>query len=149
MGIRAFLNTRYRAILGRKDDGDHWLGGAVDLQGANCPNCKIPLVLHWDINCRDPRFRRNKFGPLDRLPLLFCWSCVDDIGYRITDRGRIKILTGKIPGFANENPGFAKPHPGLLAVTRFAGLDLALEGRRHVAQGEALRALGSFCSFYR
>lgn len=91
MEPRAFLKTQYRVKLGKKPDADHWSGGAPPHQGARCPTCKIPLLLLWDINCRDTRFPRRKFGPLDRLALYFCWGCVNDISYQIEDARRIRI----------------------------------------------------------
>lgn len=92
MGSRPFLKTRFRAVAGRRDEGDHWLGGEPAHRGATCPTCKIPLLLVWDIDCRDPRFPRGKFGPLARLPLYFCWGCVNDLAYQLTPQGRVKVL---------------------------------------------------------
>jgi hypothetical protein len=109
MRIRPFLKTRFRAVPGRRDEGDHWLGGEPRHRGAVCPGCKIPLLLLWDINCRDPRFPRRKFGPLDRLPLYFCWGCVSDLAYRVTPQGRLKIFR---TGLLRRGPIFQyQPYP--------------------------------------
>jgi hypothetical protein len=92
VGARPFLKTRFRAVPGRQDEGDHWIGGQPRERGATCPVCKIPLLLLWDINCRDRRFPRGKFGPLERLPLYFCWGCVSDLAYQVLPQRRIKLL---------------------------------------------------------
>jgi hypothetical protein len=75
MEPRAFLKTRYRVKLAKDSDADHWSGGEPYHLGAQCPACRIPLLLLWDINCRDPRFPRRKFGPLERLPLPLLGLC--------------------------------------------------------------------------
>src|SRR5262245_52673831 len=96
MGVRPFLKTRFRVVPGRQDLGDHWLGGEPPQRGANCPVCKIPLLLLWDINCRDQRFPRGKFGPFERLPLYFCWGCVSDLAYQVLPHGRLKLFRTEI-----------------------------------------------------
>jgi hypothetical protein len=93
MTARPFFKTVYRGLPGQQDDGDHWLGGPACHRGAICPNCKIPLLLLWDISPRDPRFPRGQFGPLERLPLYFCWGCLADIAYQVPDPGRLKIVS--------------------------------------------------------
>jgi hypothetical protein len=95
MAPRAFLRTRYRVKLAAKPDADHWSGGKPYHRGARCPACKIPLLLLWDLNCKDPRFPRRKFGPLTRLPLYCCWGCVNDISYQIVDEHQIRIHASK------------------------------------------------------
>ena len=87
-----FINTRFRAIPGKKDVGDHWIGGAPPHSGAVCPVCRIPLLLLWDIDCRDPRFPRLKFGAIQRLPLYFCWNCVNDLTYRVVNSSELEIF---------------------------------------------------------
>jgi len=109
VGARPFLKTRFRAIPGREDLGDHWLGGEPVHHGATCPVCKIPLLLLWDINCRDPRFPARKFGPNDRLPLYFCWGCVSDLAYQLSPKGRLRLFR---PGAQHEGPSFQyEPYP--------------------------------------
>src|SRR5262245_3431609 len=103
MSIRPFLKTRYRVVLGKSDGNDHWLGGKPSHSGATCPNCDIPLLLFWDINCRDSRFPKGKFGSIERLPLFYCWGCVGDLAYQVTSSDRIKILK---PEHRREGPNF-------------------------------------------
>ncbi|MEZ6141868.1 MAG: hypothetical protein R3B84_14950 [Zavarzinella sp.] len=91
MEPRAFTRTRFRVVLADNSDCDHWAGGKPYHAGARCPNCKIPLLLLWDINCKDPRFPRNKFGKLKRLPLYFCWGCVSEIAYQVVQEDQIEI----------------------------------------------------------
>jgi hypothetical protein len=109
MVARPFLKTRFRAVAGRQDEGDHWLGGVPPHRGATCPVCHIPLLLLWDINCRDPRFRRGKFGPLERLPLYFCWGCVSDLAYQVRPRGGLKVYRTEV---MRHGPSFQyQPYP--------------------------------------
>ncbi len=108
MEPRALLRKRFRAKLADPSAHDHWSGGKPHHRGANCPACKIPLLLLWDINCRDPRFPRRKFGWLQRLPLYYCWGCVNDISYRVTDDSTIQIHPGK----RSKGPSFQyEPYP--------------------------------------
>jgi hypothetical protein len=95
MEPRPFLKTRYRVKLAKESDADHWSGGKPYHRGARCPACKIPLLLLWDINCRDPRFPRRKFEPLERLPFYFCWGCVSDVAYQIVAPDRIRLHPGR------------------------------------------------------
>jgi hypothetical protein len=62
----------------------------------------------WDVNCKDPNFPRRKFGPLKRLPLYYCWSCVNDISYQVIDDSAIRIHPSK----RNPGPSFQyEPYP--------------------------------------
>jgi hypothetical protein len=101
MEPRAFLRKRFRAKLVKRSDTDHWAGGKPYHQGANCPACKIPLLLLWDINCKDPRFPR----------LYYCWGCVNDLSYQVFDDGKIHIHLGK----RSKGPSFPyDPYPEFL-----------------------------------
>src|SRR5207302_11065135 len=95
MEPRAFLRRRFRAKVVDRPAHDHWSGGNAYHRGARCPACKIPLLLLWDIHCRDPRFPRRKFGSLKRLPLYYCWGCANDISYRVVDESTIHIHPAK------------------------------------------------------
>ncbi len=102
---RPFVTTRFRVIPGAHDGGDHWLGGVPQHRGAICPVCKIPLLLLWDINCKDPRFRRGQFGSRERLPLYYCWGCVSDLSYQLIGRDRVRVFrvaNGEGPHFQYE-----------------------------------------------
>jgi hypothetical protein len=125
-----FLKTRYRAIAGQQDEGDHWLGGAPTDRSATCPVCKIPLLLLWDINCRDRRFPCGKFGPLTRLPLYFCWGCVSDLSYRVNDDGGIAFVRVESE---REGPSFPyKPYPAFFERRPLALNDAVPEKVRSV-----------------
>src|SRR5262249_5606259 len=98
----------YRVHVADRPDADHWSGGPANHRGARCPVCKIPLLLLWDINCTDPRFPRRKFGPLEPLPLYFCWGCVSDLSYQVIDGQRIRLFRG----LRREGPNFQyEPYP--------------------------------------
>lgn len=108
MEPRAFLRKLFRAKLVKRPEADHWSGGKPYHRGAKCPACKIPLLLLWDINCKDPRFPRAKFGPMERLPLYYCWGCVNDISYEVVDNSKINIHPGK----RSQGPSFPyDPYP--------------------------------------
>jgi len=108
MEPRALLKTRYRVKLADKPDADHWSGGPPTHRGATCPACKIPLLLLWDIDCKDTRFPPRTFGPLTRLPLYFCWGCVGDLAYQIVDPHHIRIHLGE----RRDGPNFPyDPYP--------------------------------------
>jgi hypothetical protein len=111
MEPRPLLKTRFRVYAAKRSGGDHWSGGPAYHRGATCPVCRIPLLLLWDINCNDPRFPPRTFGPLERLPLYFCWGCVNDVCYQVVDGKRIRIHP--VPRtFRNPGPYFPyKPYP--------------------------------------
>lgn len=100
MRARRYLKTRFRAIPDRVGEGEHWLGGPIQHRGADCPNCKIPLVLHWDLNAQDSRFPKKRFGSLDRIPLYYCWTCVADLAYRVDTSNRVRVLSKRAKQFS-------------------------------------------------
>ena len=95
MELKPYIKTRYRVMPSKRSDANHWLGGEPYHRNANCPVCKRPLLLLWDINCKDPRFRRGTFGSLTRLPLYYCWCCVNDISYLGLSEDKIRIHPAK------------------------------------------------------
>jgi hypothetical protein len=73
----------------------HWQGGEPQHRTAICSSCGKDLHLLWDINCRDPRFRRESpqvFGPLRRLPLYYCLRCPQPTVYRCVGKSRLQML---------------------------------------------------------
>ena len=108
MEPRPLIRRRFRVKVTDRPTNDHWSGGKPYHRGAKCPACKIPLLLLWDINCKDPIFPRRKFGSLKRLPLYFCWGCVNDLSYQVIDDSAIRIHPGK----RSEGPSFQyEPYP--------------------------------------
>jgi hypothetical protein len=95
MEPRPLLETRFRVHVSEQSDGDHWSGGPAYHRGAICPACELPLLLLWDINCKDSRFPQRKFGPLERLPLYFCWGCVNDLSYQLVSGNELRIFSGE------------------------------------------------------
>ena len=108
MEPKPYIKTRFRVVPSKRSDADHWSGGEPQHKNAICPVCKIPLLLLWDINCKDPRFGRRKFWILERLPLYYCWCCVNDISYQLTDGDRIRIHP---PKRRNETSFPYEPYP--------------------------------------
>jgi hypothetical protein len=86
----------FRVRLAKTSKQDHWQGGPVRHTGVNCPICRRPFLLLWDINCRDPRFvveNRAVFKDLKRLPLYYCWTCVAEMDYQVCDDDRIRLFS--------------------------------------------------------
>ena len=74
--------------------GPHLLGGPNALHGADCPNCKVPLILFLTLDLSDPVLRFPEIG-LRRLPLLYCPRCAvfeSDLAYRVIHDDEIEIL---------------------------------------------------------
>jgi len=89
--------TKQGYALQAAEDGDqgHWIGGAPDHAGAECPVCHVPLLLLADLNCVWIRqYEEAKlFRHLDRLPLYYCWKCcAERLSYRIIGPKRIKVF---------------------------------------------------------
>ncbi len=85
----------FRVRVVKRSTQDHWQGGPAYHAGAACPICRRPLLLLWDVNCADPRFRldgRLVFKHLERLPLYYCWKCAAEMDYRVLSPDRIQVL---------------------------------------------------------
>ena len=85
----------FRVRLTERPDYDHWQGGKAYHKGAICTVCDRPLLLLWDLDCRDPRFFLNGspvFGSLARLPFYYCWTCCAEMDYCVAAANRIVVL---------------------------------------------------------
>lgn len=114
MRAKPYFRTRFRVKVSDHETG-HWQGGPANYEGASCPVCKKPLLLLWDVNARDPlllRWNKNRFGGMNRLPLLYCWGCVGDLSYRIVGENRVEVIesTGQANGGA-EYEGYPSHFP--------------------------------------
>lgn len=73
----------------------HRFGGQHTIQGAECPNCRLPLIRYLELDTRDPRLHLDSLG-VERLPLLFCPRCplaVDgEFSYRLLATDYIEIV---------------------------------------------------------
>jgi hypothetical protein len=90
-----YLQQGYRVSFSHGAPEDHWSGGPPRHQGAVCPVCKKPLLLFWDINCEDPRFRNESpdvFGALTRLPLYYCCRRPEPTSYQVLSPDRIRTF---------------------------------------------------------
>ncbi len=72
----------------------HAIGGDDVIAGADCPNCRKPLLLHLSLDLSDPRF-----APLAHLPsplrLLYCMRCAlswEPFRYRCKSPNRVEII---------------------------------------------------------
>lgn len=90
--LSEYISDLYRVVPIRGAGSRHFSGGQPDVAGAICPNCHIPLLQLWNIDCSDPLFQETTFGPWVRLPLLFCWGCVNDVYYMPSTSGAIRVF---------------------------------------------------------
>jgi hypothetical protein len=101
-----YLRQSYRISSTHDDAQGHWRGGAPPDDGAECPICKKPLLLFWDINCCDPRFRHELpelFGELQRLPLYYCCRRPEPTIYQVLPGRRVHVFTPEMRG-SEESP---------------------------------------------
>jgi hypothetical protein len=72
----------------------HYLGGSIELNGAECPNCNKDLILHASLDTDDKRLSLyNK--TFKQLPLLYCMRCElswHDFQYQILSDNEVKII---------------------------------------------------------
>src|SRR5687768_10740000 len=93
-----YILPGFRVRLAKRSQNDHWQGGPAYHEGAVCPVCDRPLLLLWDFNCSDQRFRiqgRQRFKHLERLPLYYCWPCCAEMDYRVINQKRVVVLANK------------------------------------------------------
>ena len=118
---KPFFRTRFRLRSGVEAEGAHWIGGTGTYRKADCPECKIPLVLLLDLNCEDPALMRashRKFGELKRLPLYFCFHCYARLSYAMQGRNVRVVETqdggpGNVPLYEGFPEYFPKTPVGL------------------------------------
>ena len=90
-----YTKQGYALIAAEDSEQGHWIGGAPAHSGAECPVCRVPLLLLADLNCVWIRqYEEAKlFQQLDRLPLYFCWKCsADDLSYQVVSSTRVRIF---------------------------------------------------------
>ena len=93
----SYYYTKQGYALLQKDSTveEHWFGGESYHEGAQCPVCKIPLLLIADLSCGP--FRESEqarlFHELERIPLYYCWRCcAENLSYRIINQGVIEVF---------------------------------------------------------
>jgi len=72
-----------------------WFGGEAYHRASQCPECKNPLLLLADIDCKIIRHKEESklFHQIDRLPLYYCWHCDGaELSYVINDAKGIKVI---------------------------------------------------------
>jgi len=92
---RYYMQQGYCVSASANQSSVHWRGGAPQHDGADCPICKKPLLLFWDIDCRDPRFRNEStdlFGELERLPLYYCCRRPEATIYQVVDLEHVRAF---------------------------------------------------------
>jgi hypothetical protein len=121
-----YMPQGFRVRKAKSQSSDHWQGGPSRHQGAKCPHCKKPLLLFWDINCRDERFQGQEeelFKGIDRLPLYYCPERPEPTTYQIVSNDQIRMFTPDLLGW-EETPFQAFP-------TEFSRQKIELESIPH------------------
>jgi hypothetical protein len=98
------------------EETGHTFGGVAYHEGAECPVCKVPLLLLADLDCSKLRKQMEEplFQKLKRLPLYYCWGCcAEQLTYIIIDGKRIKVLRneGSSQGDDFPYPNFPRAFP--------------------------------------
>lgn len=91
----------------------HSFGGEPYHKGAECPVCKLPLLLLADLDCSQLRkqMKAPLFQSLQRLPLYYCWRCcAEQLTYRVIDEKRIKVFRNKGTRQGDDFPYSNFPH---------------------------------------
>lgn len=122
------LKYGYRVTPTSRSDATHFSGGKPYHRGAECPACRIPLLLLWDIDCSDTKLPPGAFGQLKRVALYFCWRCVNDISYQIVNASTLQVLDPEHTHRESGNP--YTPYPEYFEQRRIELLD-AEYGNRH------------------
>jgi hypothetical protein len=107
-----YMQQGYRVTLDQNNTQDHWRGGKPQHENAECPICNKPLLLFWDINCSDPRFRAEMpelFGKLERLPLYYCCRRPEPTCYRVVSRDCIQTFRPSLHSY-EESPFVSYPN---------------------------------------
>ena len=78
--------------------------------GAQCPNCRKPLLCILALDSRDPRVDVSGC-PLESLPLLFCWTCnvAQDRFFYQLHSGGVSLLRYKKGGVTDDFPYCSYP----------------------------------------
>jgi hypothetical protein len=122
----------------------HRLCGEPRVAGAECPNCRKPLLPLLELDAADPRLALAGTG-LERLPILFCWTCEaaqSTIIYRVEEAGRrITLLQFHYGAVVEDFPYEAYPvyfpgHDATLASLTDA--EQVLLHRINIGEGEAI-----------
>jgi len=113
---RYYTKQGYALLATDEASEGHWFGGEPYHLGAECPVCKIPLILLADLNCEPFRSREQAklFHELERLPLYYCWRCsANNLSYQMPAPGRVRILRneGRPQGNDFPYPGFPGQFP--------------------------------------
>lgn len=101
-----YMTPGFRVFSTEDDSQGHWRGGKPLHDDAICPLCKKPLLMFWDINCADPRFRGvspELFPGTSRLPLYYCCRRPEPTIYQLLPSGGIRTIKPDLQGY-EESP---------------------------------------------
>jgi len=103
-----YTRQGYAMVVRDGEPTGHWFGGEPYHTGAQCPVCRVPLLLLADLDCTRIRGKEDAklFNSLKRLPLYYCWRCcAEHLTYLIIDGKRIRVLRNE-----GENEGEDFPY---------------------------------------
>jgi hypothetical protein len=95
---------------------EHWFCGEHTIPGAQCPNCRKPLLRMLTLDTRDRRLGLQALG-LPHVHLLFCWTChlaQGETAYRLLPNGGIRFVQHRRGGVSKTFPyrDYPRAFPG-------------------------------------
>lgn len=85
---------------------EHWFCGEHTIPGAQCPNCRKPLLRMLTLDTRDRRLGLQGLGA-PHVHLLFCWTChlaQGETAYRLLPGGGIRFVQHRRGGVSKTFP---------------------------------------------
>lgn len=85
----------YLVRVGQRSPFKHAIGGTHTLEGAECVNCKLPLMQFAALDLLDPRIKLDVVKGVEIVPLLYCMRCSlcwYDFVYRMLDESEVEII---------------------------------------------------------
>jgi hypothetical protein len=84
--------------VGANQQATHTFCGEHEIRNAQCPNCRLPLLLLLRLDASDRRlaFDSSKYSA---IPLLYCWRCAlaeAEFTYRVEQADKIEILSMRL-----------------------------------------------------
>lgn len=95
---------------------EHWFCGEHSIPGAQCPNCRKPLLRMLTLDTRDRRLGLQRLG-VPHVHLLFCWTChlaQGETAYRLLPGGGIRFVQHRRGGVSKTFPyrDYPRAFPG-------------------------------------
>ena len=95
---------------------EHWFCGEHAIPGAQCPNCRKPLLRMLTLDTTDRRLGLQALA-LPQVHLLFCWTCHlarGETAYRLLPNGGIRFVQHRRGGVSKTFPyrDYPRAFPG-------------------------------------